>query len=57
MDSFRMQTRGDRRRVRAVSYFLVPPPLAAKNAWGVRLQGFYGRGKSAAEGCNLIRSK
>ncbi len=31
MDSFGMQacrmlTRGDRRRVRAVSYFLVPPP-------------------------------
>ena len=48
MDSFRMQTRGMERRVREASYFLVPPPLIAKDALRAHLQGFYGRGKSAA---------
>jgi hypothetical protein len=49
MGSFRMCTRGKRRRVREASYFLVPPPIA-KDALRAHLQGVYDRGKTAAEG-------
>ena len=44
-----MLARGNKCRVSVALYFLVPPPLIASNALRAPIQGFCGRGKTAAE--------